>query len=1095
MLNIIEGGFFSGAHGEIMGKIKKRIDEGKRSYLIVPEQQTVTSEAEAAKELPDSAPLYFEVTNFTRLANTVFRNLGGVGKEYSTSTTERLIMWRTLTELQSVLTVTNKGDVSTGLVDKMLGAYKTLLSYGISGDELGELEKLLPEENGRLKNKARDLYTVAALYKKLLSEKYSDLSDDIDEIIKRLSAGADFLTETEFYIEGFTSFTEPQYKLITHLAKTNEVWVHINLPRANADAFEYTEIKDAKHKLIQRADAAGIGKKLIRLGGCSGNEYISELINQLWRTNGKIDNNALQFNDEIEIIEASDPYEECDYIAADIRRRVKLGAKYRDFAVVARHSDSYFGILDSSFEKAGVPTFFSSPKDASDFEAVKLIYNAFSAISGGFRADDVIAYAKCTPSGITRDACDEFELYVRMWDISAAGFTDGEIWSMNPDGYTVRHSADADEVLVRINDTKKKLIDPLIKLDTEFKRAKTVKDFSEALYEFLLDVSLPDDIDRRADALLALGEIRLSEDYSTLWDTICTSLDTLVSALGDAEATRDAFIAQLKIAFSSAKIGKIPSRYDSVAVGSADMIRLFEKRHVYIIGLNKGEFPENATDSGYFTERDKMTLASLGLPIEAESAYKNAREIYIFLRALSYARDSVTLMYTKKNASLGDIMPSDIIDGVIRASDGKIKAKKIADMPIIDGIYSPDVALESIEKFDTPSRIALSDLLSEYGRSEVIESLERKIDNSDMTLSNITVEGFSDGPLALTQSRIDDYNNCPFLYFLKYNLSLKPEVRAEFDSRNVGSFIHAILESFFGEVRRNKIDLNTVDTKKADEMILRAAEEYLKLLGEEGGMKRTKREDVLLSRLCRAARPVVMGLCEEFKSSGFTPRYFELKLSTSKPDLPEPAKFRAKDGSEVYVFGTIDRVDTCRVNDELYVRVVDYKTGKKDFSPSDIEKGKNLQMFLYLKSVVDTENREFLTDLGAVPGKKPIPAGVVYVKTEVGDITVPSPDEAVVSKAIDDAQKRSGMILAEPEVLNATGARFAPVRIVKSGAIHGSDIAKAYTREGWDEMTETIGEVVTSIASGIKSGVITTPAAECDACTWCKFKPICRSKN
>ena len=238
-----------------------------------------------------------------------------------------------------------------------------------------------------------------------------------------------------------------------------------------------------------------------------------------------------------------------------------------------------------------------------------------------------------------------------------------------------------------------------------------------------------------------------------------------------------------------------------------------------------------------------------------------------------------------------------------------------------------------------------------------------------------------------------------------------------------------------------------------------------------------------------------MGLCDEFKSSGFTPRYFELTLSTSRPDLPEPAKFKAEDGSDVYVFGTIDRVDTCRINDELYVRVVDYKTGKKDFSPSDIEKGKNLQMFLYLKSVVDTQNREFLTDLGAVPGKKPIPAGVIYVKTEVGDITVNTPDGAVVSKAIDDAQKRKGMILAEPEVLNATGAKYSPVRIVKSGAIHGSDLSKAYTREGWDEKMQTVSDVVTNIASSIKKGIISAPESGCDACTWCKFKPLCRTSK
>ena len=151
-------------------------------------------------------------------------------------------------------------------------------------------------------------------------------------------------------------------------------------------------------------------------------------------------------------------------------------------------------------------------------------------------------------------------------------------------------------------------------------------------------------------------------------------------------------------------------------------------------------------------------------------------------------------------------------------------------------------------------------------------------------------------------------------------------------------------------------------------------------------------------------------------------------------------------------------------------------------------------MFLYLKSIIDTKKPEFLLDLGVEKGKKPIPAGVVYVKTEVGDIKVSSPDEEKIQKALSDTQKRKGMILAEPEVLNATGAKYSPVRIVKSGAIHGSDINKAYTREGWDAITEKLSEAVSGVASNIRRGNISADEKS-DACAYCKFKPICRAKT
>lgn len=1094
MLRIIEGGFFSGAHEMINKELYDCVAKGQRAYLIVPEQQTVIAEAELSELLPDSAPLYFEVTNFTRLANTVFRSLGGVGGEYCDNTKKKLVMWNTLSQLKGILAMTGGREINAGAVERALMAVNEAERVGIDSTALTKLEERLPKDEGRLISKTRDLCFIMTLYKNLLGKKFSDTSDDVNKMIKLLAENQGFFADTKIYIEGFTSFTEPQYRLIAELARHTEVSVHFNIPRSHADSFEYTELREARASLTAHLDRAGVEKKLIRLDGRNGNEYISECINQLWRTGGKIDNNCLHFNDEIEIIEAQDPYEECDYVAADIQRRVKLGAKYRDFAVIARHSDSYTGILDSSFEKNGVPTFFTKRRDASGYEATKLIYTAYSIITGGWQPEDVISYAKCTPAGISRDACDEFELYVRMWGISGAGFSSDEIWNMNPDGYTVRHSDDMSERLIRINETRSAIISPLLNLQASCRNSKTVLDYARALYAFLEEIKLAESIEKRHDELISLGEGALAEEYSVLWDIICRTLDTLVTCSADEQTTTDAFLAQLKIAFSSIEVGRIPSYYDSVSVGSADMIRLFGKRHIYVIGLNRGEFPESTSDSDYFSDREKLTLASLGIELSSSAAERGAREMYIFLRALSYAGESATLLYTKKTAALGDSAPSEIIEKIKSVSGGAIKVKRLADALPYENIYSAEGALESLGKFDTPDYIAVKDVLCDLGYGKTFVTAEGSNVNSSLSLSDESVRAVAAGTLALTQSRIDDYNSCPLLYFLRYNLNLNPDERAEFDSRNIGSFIHAVLEGFFGEVRKKNLSLESIDTALAEKMVREGADAYLELLEGGAGIKKTRRDEVLLDRLCRAAMPVVMGLCDEFKNSGFVPRYFELKIANDRPELPEPARFVGPDGKEVYVYGTIDRVDTCKVGDELYVRVVDYKTGKKDFSPSDIEKGKNLQMFLYLKSIVDTKNREFLADLSVEPGRKPVPAGVVYVKTEVGDIKVSSPDSAKIEKAVSDSQKRKGMILAEPEVLNATGVKYSPVRIVKSGAIHGQDIGKAYTREGWDAITQKLSDAVCGVATSIRKGDISADT-ESDACSYCKFKPICRAKK
>ena len=74
----------------------------------------------------------------------------------------------------------------------------------------------------------------------------------------------------------------------------------------------------------------------------------------------------------------------------------------------------------------------------------------------------------------------------------------------------------------------------------------------------------------------------------------------------------------------------------------------------------------------------------------------------------------------------------------------------------------------------------------------------------------------------------------------------------------------------------------------------------------------------------------------------FVPKHQSLQWST--------IAFAAE--NEVIIDGYIDRLDAFRSGDDVYVRVIDYKTGIKNFSLDDIQAGENLQMLLYLASIM-----------------------------------------------------------------------------------------------------------------------------------------------
>ncbi len=1095
MLRILRSALGAPYHERIAELILARTAMGQRSYLIVPEQETVLAEAEMSKISPDSAPLYFEVTNFTRLINTTFRALGGLAGEYCDRGKSSLIMWRVLTELSPTLGIMRgRREVSAGLVESMLSAVAELESLGIGAGELSRAcEESAVASDARLSEKLSDILKIYALYKRLLSERYVDPSGDASEVIKRLRENPDFLSDTEIFIEDFTSFTEAQYALIGEISRRTAVTVHLPLPKARPDAFEYEEIRNTQKHITDAARRCGAEIKIYSEDGRStAPEALSELSELLWQT--ATDRKISPVSDELRVFEASTTFEECDFIAADIRSRVMAGAKYSDFAIIMRSADKYDGLLDTALMRAGIPTFSSERKGVDEYEAIKLLYTALAVCQGGFRRDDVIAYAKCGLSGVSAEACDEFEMYVGLWQINGKRFTDGVMWNMNPLGYSPRRPAGTDEKLLRIAKTREAIIGPLSLLAEKLKGLSTVGEYARALYGFLASIGLEDSLRSRAASLVSFGEGEAAEATLRLWRLICDALDTLVEVSGDTRADTESFLGQLKVLLSSMSVSRIPSSADSVTVGAADMLRLFGKRHVYLIGVLAGEFPAAVGSVSYFTERERELLSGVGVAIEPSLVSDSARELFIFTRAISYARESLTLTYAQTNTRYKRTERGTPIDKIIKLTGGRVKPTKISALPISRRVYTPEAALLSLGE-SGEDESSIKEALMRAGYERELSVCEAPADNRELHLGESARREAYGGKISLTQSRIDSFVGCPFGYFCKYTLKLSEDKLAELDAPGIGSFIHAILENFFRKLAEDGRGAGDLTAEEREALTMSAAREYVTSLGEDvtEGKGRVK---IKLTRLCRAALPVVEGLCEEFATSRFTPRFFELAIRGGDGEGPAPVSMKCKGGDEISVYGIIDRVDTYKRGSDVCVRVIDYKTGAKDFDPSDLAEAKNLQMFLYLRSLAETENPAFRKSIGVGEGGRIIPAGVIYVKTAISDVKVDTPSDEEAVRAVKLAQAREGMVLDDPDVIDAMGPRYTPVGSPDSDEISKRKKHLLYTEDGWGELMRTVEDSVIRVAEDIKGGNIGAVPSESGGrvqCEFCEFKPVCRA--
>lgn len=1091
MLTLIEGGFGAPTENVLKESISALLFGDKRIFLIVPEQQTVLSECEMSLALPDEAPLYFEVTNFTRFTNTAFRELGGISGEYCSPVAKSLTMWRTLTELSGELTMTRgRRNIPDGIVKKALSCVAEMQNHGILADDLELVEPRMIDDR-RLREKLDDLRKIYSHYTRLLNERYSDTANDAMKLYKLLLSSPEYLSGAEIFIDGFTSFTEPQYRLIEALMSRAEVSVTLCFDKVHEATFEYKEVRKTRERLIRIAATLNTRVSYKKVGESSEIRHplLFEMCNLLWRREGRIDNDSLQFLDEaggrVRIFSAPTLYEECDFVAADIRRRVMGGERYSDFAIIARQCDSYLGVLDTALSSADVPFFLSRPKNLGNTSLMKLILSSYATILYGWRRTDLLSYLKCGLLPLTDDERDRFELYVDKWSIDGKRFYDGLMWNMNPRGYQESREGDGGK-LIAIDKTRHIIVEPLLELGSSTGRAKTAKDHATALLDHLSSLGIEEALAKRAEELTQRGEGEAGEETRVLWGVICDALDAVVEVIGDTPCDAESFINQLSVAVGGTSIGAIPAFREAVTVGSADMLRSRGKKHIYLIGVNSGEFPGTISENSYFSESEKLRLSGIGLNIEPDLELRGAREFYSFSRAFASASDTVTLLYCEKTAMLSGLMPSDVIARITEMTGGRVKPISVMSIPRLDSIFTPEGALEALGELSADEADEVRWALNEAGFGEGVAIAEGEIKNDALMLGESSLALLYKNDLYLSQTRIDKFLGCPMSYFCQYSLHLDDGEPAQLGANIIGSFVHAVLEYFFREVREKGIKFSEIDDKLKSDITEQCAKRYTReMLGDAAPTARTK---VAISRLVRATRPVVDGLVDEMAASRYEPRFFELETNPYDPKAPNHVVIEGE-GGRVIIRGTIDRVDTLKSGDDVYVRIIDYKTGHNEFLPTKLRQGEYLQMFLYLKAIKDSDKPEFRRELGVGDGGRIIPAGVIYVKTKVGDTTVREASDELATSSVLEKQARDGMVLDDPVSLEAMNPKYLPPKDAKEMD------RREYTLEGWNEIESIISELTLSVADNMRSGNIkATPATKGGRnCKWCKYKGICRS--
>ncbi len=1099
MLKIIYGHSGSGKSSLIYDMMKTDAAEGKRSYLIVPEQETVSCERALLDILPQSAQLTSEVLNFSRLANLIFRHYGGLSYNYADKGAKTLIMWKNLRELMPLLAEYSKSAEGTGithLAEDMLSAVSELKAYCVSPQKLDRAaEKLTDHEI--LKNKLRDLSLIMSAYSGMLEECYSDAADDLTKLTEKLK-DHDFFAGSNVYIDSFTSFTRQEKDVIEEILKSaDNLTVALPIDSVSTSQIHYESAADTALYIRHIAERSSVDIEEIHLKSrTSGSPAISAISELLW--DHSVSSLDIGDEDSIKIIEASDPYEEADAVASTVRGLLINGMRCRDIAIIARDASLYKGIIDIALEKSSIPYFFSQSSDIMSKAPIKFLISALKIKIRDWRREDVMEYLKSDLGGFDRHSVDMLECYADMWNLRGKVFTEND-FTMNPDGYSEYFTERGRKILSEINALKNKFVPPLLKLFARLDSAQSASEMCRALYLFAEENRLSETLKANAEAEYIKGKRKEAAESLQIYNVLTKALDSLAKILGDEQISVKEFYESLKTVLDSTSVGSIPTAEDQVTVGSASMLRTGNIKCAIVIGLNEGEFPQSIKDSAVFSDNDKKILEELDISLSASSSTRASDELFYVYRAMSAPSEKLILTYHTASFAGEKAFPSMAIER-IKNLFPKIKKDVYSLLPAEETILSPAAALERLSSMPlSPYTQAVLDYLNDSDYRDQLEFSDIPSSNAVCEISEDTSNEIFGTTLGLTQTLIDNYSSCPFEYMCSKLLSISDSTRAEFDYSNFGTYVHYILENFLKRSLADGKIGKEPDRDYISAAVNKVADDYFAKVFSSGAYTNPR----LLHRFERMRRLAVLvaiGITKEFADSSFRPEFFELSIGRPSKELYlPPLVLPIDDKRKVSLSGKIDRIDTLHKNGDVYIRVIDYKTGSKTFSFGDLKKAKNIQLPLYLFSLCDEDQTNFKNEVGCSENGKIIPAGAMYFSSLISPIEIS--DEKPISSVKDIAEvsfDRSGFLLNDEEILLEMSRSFSKDILCgiyknKKGGLSGNAGVSA---DDMHVMNAELKDTVCGVADSILTGKMSpSPSFEgktphCDSCS---MKSICRS--
>lgn len=951
----------TGAEGS--GKTKKifndmiassMADPDRRHIVITPEQNTLAAEKRIIDAHERHVLLNIDVLSFNRLVYRLFEAHDLKPPVVISETGKNMLLRKCAAEVADELSIYAKSVKKNGFSGKLASIASESFSYSVTPEDLRKAGEKVSSDMLRAK-----LHDLSIILEQFISarEEHKITHEELLEKGYGILCVSDYFKGANVVLDGFTGFTPMQYAFIGEiLKKADSVTVSLSV---TGDEDLYGNYEDHELFAIIKETFKSLSKTAEKYGIKPVHEVFSDepdvdradelkvLSSSFLRR--KTPSFELPAESAIRVYSCLSSTKEAEFVAGEINRLVfEEGLKYSDIAIASGNLETDAPIIKSIFKKYDIPFFIDLKSNLKDTPLSRFTLAALEAASKNFTYESVMRFIRCGLNDLSFSEKDELDNYV-----FALGIRGAKKWGepFTVAGYKNHYDVDLD----LINDARSRAVGGLLAFDKALKGAKTGKDAAEGLRGLYEAYNVEERLAKIAEEFEKDGKNEDAAVYRQIFEKFSEMIDEFEKLFSDEKIGAEMFSSVISSAVSDMTAGLIPQSLDEVHVGDVIRSRRGYIKVLFIINFNDGIIPSAPAGAGLLNDSDREALKRAGLTLAPTDRQKLFEEQFYIYQLLCAPTKYLYFTYSLIDQSGNSLVRSSYLRQVEACFKGGITEKRFRKDDT--GIYSVSQYLGRLsdelspETADDPYLKQLYSILISLPSADkarlIADGAFFRYDGT--LLSKETVDAVYGDKLYAGVSGLETQSKCPYSYYLGYILGLKERTEYEFTAFDRGNYFHKALEEIFDNIIKDGIDISELTVEQIGQIeaaaLIKARKELKTLDFSETGKGK-----YLLGRWERMIKKAVLAIMIQFAEGKYVPEKVEFNFDFK--DAPS-LRVELSCGKEMLLRGKVDRVDVYEVDDNVFVRIVDYKTSGHDIKEKEIESGLKLQLLEYMNAVTD----------------------------------------------------------------------------------------------------------------------------------------------